>query len=357
MDLFFLSILAILNILILQLVLVSFMSQRAVSQISSKLQKAKGVWIQPKQQVDPYICPPLKCILHELGHDSSLFHHMDVCLTTTPNEVILTPHSETYQKNTEEERIMTRIGHSPVCPPFQLTKPQNQKHISNTSPRPIQLASAIVVMSSDQKVLLTQRSSKMRTFPNVWVVPGGGVDYDDPTLQHAAIRELMEETGIDLSKDLKADIQLLCMWESCYPIHIEIGFPKRQHLVVYFCAQLQLDSTEINAIIDLEEDGEVSRIAWLSIDALRTMNLHFIHQIMKKGHRDTIITSNSQNASKYERIECLSPNKNIDEGLVAGSINTSTIAMNLAQGTEFAIAEWFRKLDSIQNKTSNLRSI
>ena len=36
----------------------------------------------------------------------------------------------------------------------------------------------------------------MRTFPGVWVPPGGGVEAADAGLAHAALRELVEETGV-----------------------------------------------------------------------------------------------------------------------------------------------------------------
>ena len=45
-------------------------------------------------------------------------------------------------------------------------------------------------------MLLTRRAAHMRTFPGVWVPPGGGVEAADAGLAHAALRELAEETGV-----------------------------------------------------------------------------------------------------------------------------------------------------------------
>jgi hypothetical protein len=75
----------------------------------------------------------------------------------------------------------------------------------------------------------------MRTFPGVWVVPGGGVDASDASPMEAAIRELKEETGLvfDARGDVvcetssssspvhvvdgAAPARLIGIWESCYP--------------------------------------------------------------------------------------------------------------------------------------------
>lgn len=41
---------------------------------------------------------------------------------------------------------------------------------------PVRVAASVLVVSSDGYALVTQRPAAMRTFPNAWVIPGGGVD-------------------------------------------------------------------------------------------------------------------------------------------------------------------------------------
>ena len=49
---------------------------------------------------------------------------------------------------------------------------------------------------------MTRRADHMRSFAKAWVFPGGHVDPQE-SLQTAAVRELWEETGIELSEDMK----------------------------------------------------------------------------------------------------------------------------------------------------------
>ncbi|GME34409.1 putative nudix domain protein [Neofusicoccum parvum] len=59
------------------------------------------------------------------------------------------------------------------------------------------LAVGALVFHAD-RLLLVQRSTTERAFPNVWEVPGGSVDPEDETILHAVARELLEETGLNV---------------------------------------------------------------------------------------------------------------------------------------------------------------
>ena len=51
------------------------------------------------------------------------------------------------------------------------------------------------------RVLLTRRAPHMRSFPGSWVMPGGGLDPGE-SMADAVVREVHEETGVDLDENL-----------------------------------------------------------------------------------------------------------------------------------------------------------
>lgn len=50
------------------------------------------------------------------------------------------------------------------------------------------------------RLLILQRASTEIGFPNLWEIPGGTCDAEDPTILHSAARETFEETGLRLMK-------------------------------------------------------------------------------------------------------------------------------------------------------------
>ncbi|KAL8937088.1 MAG: hypothetical protein Q9216_004603 [Gyalolechia sp. 2 TL-2023] len=52
----------------------------------------------------------------------------------------------------------------------------------------------------ESRLLLVKRSATERAFPNLWEIPGGSVDAEDPTILHSLAREVFEETGLRLTR-------------------------------------------------------------------------------------------------------------------------------------------------------------
>lgn len=62
--------------------------------------------------------------------------------------------------------------------------------------------SAVIVLNEKKEVLILKRAPSARSFGGYWNFPGGGVEPGE-TIESAAVRELKEEAGVDVSeKDL-----------------------------------------------------------------------------------------------------------------------------------------------------------
>ncbi|XP_074119402.1 nucleoside diphosphate-linked moiety X motif 17 isoform X8 [Sminthopsis crassicaudata] len=88
----------------------------------------------------------------------------------------------------------------PFCPFWALEQqPPGVSLPKQPSDRGVDLAVVVILQSRDQTVLLTRRASSMHTAPNLWVPPGGHVELDEELLD-GGLRELREETGLQLPR-------------------------------------------------------------------------------------------------------------------------------------------------------------
>ena len=186
--------------------------------------------------------------------------------------VIVDVHS-TEIKVKKSEQTTTRIGHSLRCPARLKTEVAQQGSFA---------AACCVVCErinpkGELQVLITKRSKKLRSFPNVWVFPGGHVDHGE-TLVDAAEREVREEIGFEINKSA---LKCVGLWESVYPSTPDLGNIQRQHVVVFFSIILDYEITNDIKLCPVE----VSGAGWLNMDQ--------IPYIVNKA-RDRIPTNSSQ---------------------------------------------------------------
>jgi 8-oxo-dGTP pyrophosphatase MutT (NUDIX family) len=143
--------------------------------------------------------------------------------------------------------------------------------------RVLRVGVAVLVESGDGRLLLTRRQPRLRSFPGLYVLPGGHLEAGE-TLVQAGIRELLEETGLRLVDEAaeerqilshKARVRLHCLWESTFPLSLEPARPGRDeglthhHLVVYIHAYAPtLLSSDASAL--RPQASEVSELAWVS---------------------------------------------------------------------------------------------
>ncbi|XP_047399368.1 nucleoside diphosphate-linked moiety X motif 17 isoform X3 [Sciurus carolinensis] len=87
--------------------------------------------------------------------------------------------------------------------------------------RGVDLGVATILQSSDQTVLLTRRTRNLRVSPNLWVPPGGHVELDEELLD-GGLRELWEETGLQLPQGQFSWVPLGLWEESQQQLQVRI---------------------------------------------------------------------------------------------------------------------------------------
>lgn len=116
-------------------------------------------------------------------------------------------------------------------------------------------------------ILANKRGSGCVDYPGYWNCPCGYLDYDE-NLNQAMIRELYEETGIQLSE---TDI---------YPIYINSD-PKenRQNVTVRYIGIVD-DILFYDFSTEHSEENEIEEIRWIPVDAIDAYKWAFNHNLI-----------------------------------------------------------------------------
>ncbi|TSK34761.1 Nucleoside diphosphate-linked moiety X motif 17 [Bagarius yarrelli] len=187
------------------------------------------------------------------------------------------------------------LKRAPFCP-IKLLSPSEAALIPpDILQRGVDVGVAILLQSANQRLLLTRRAHGLRIFPNVWVPPGGHVELDEKLLD-AGLRELREETGLQLDPDDISSSQLLGLWEvssntssnvvifiweiacsyiltlsqSVYPPMLSRGLPQRHHIVTYVLLCSKYTHLQLQSCIK-PEPTEVSACVWVDADLVRAI--------------------------------------------------------------------------------------
>ncbi|XP_012375875.1 nucleoside diphosphate-linked moiety X motif 17 isoform X2 [Dasypus novemcinctus] len=148
----------------------------------------------------------------------------------------------------------------PFCPFAALDQRPSGPGTQVPSKRGVDLGVAVILQSSDQTVLLTRRTRTLNVSPNLWVPPGGHVELDEELLD-GGLRELWEESGLQLPQGQFSWVPL-GLWESAYPPRLSWGFPKYHHIVLYLLVVSQESQQQLQARIQ-PNPNEVSALVWL----------------------------------------------------------------------------------------------
>ncbi|XP_058551502.1 nucleoside diphosphate-linked moiety X motif 17 isoform X3 [Neofelis nebulosa] len=148
----------------------------------------------------------------------------------------------------------------PFCPFAALDQQLRTPGAQLPSNRGVDLGVAVLLQSSDQSVLLTRRTRTLSVSPNLWVPPGGHVGLDEELLD-GGLRELQEETGLQLPHGQFSWVPL-GLWESAYPPRLSWGLPRYHHIILYLLVVSWESQQQLQARIQ-PNPSEVSAFMWL----------------------------------------------------------------------------------------------
>jgi len=226
------------------------------------------------------------------------------------------------------------LSHPPFCPTLNLTPGIASSIPSEIINRGVDVGVVTILETSDTHVLLTRRAKHMRTFPGIWVPPGGHIE-EGETLTEAGLRELQEETGLNVTDEMTLSSNILCLWESVFPYILSMGQPKRHHIVVYLHVKVDFSSQDLQKRIVLDRN-EVDAAMWLNPVLAR-----LVADDKVPDSCPAQIQVLELDASGEQRTKSI---------LSAFMTNTAPTSGNdierVSTGTRYALKQWLLKMDS-----------
>ena len=122
------------------------------------------------------------------------------------------------------------------------------------------------IYKSEIYILIEKRSTTMMDCPNLWAIPSGYLDYDESGWE-AAMREVYEETGLDITKYKDSIVEN--NYEDVFHV-ITHPSHNRQNVILEYCVILDFDKSGQKFPIELEEykNKEIDKIQWLNMREL-----------------------------------------------------------------------------------------
>ncbi|XP_071549450.1 nucleoside diphosphate-linked moiety X motif 17-like isoform X2 [Panulirus ornatus] len=236
-------------------------------------------------------------------------------------------------KEKDVEKKVSRFQHPPFCVARKITAEEKAALPPEVRGRGIDVGVCILLEASDGRLLMTRRAQHMRTFPGMWVPPGGHIE-EGETLETAGLRELQEETGLEVGlQERDGACQILGLWESLYPSVVYMGQPSRHHIVVYFHLRLHLTTSNLQQRLKLD---------WKEVDACLWLTREMAEVVVFGSHRFS--TSRRTPITLVDREGVHSTGVLDPTGLWKGVPESGFEVERITTGTRYALKLWLQEM-------------
>lgn len=116
---------------------------------------------------------------------------------------------------------------------------------------------AAAVITKGNLVLLGRKPKDVGPYPNTWIIPGGGINFGDETVEEALVREIREETGI-IVKNIK-------------PLtFITDDEPDKHGVMTYFTHLVYTAEYESG---DIHAADDVAYLEWVPVEKIQSLTV------------------------------------------------------------------------------------
>lgn len=122
------------------------------------------------------------------------------------------------------------------------------------------VGAAAIILNQQNQILMVKRASHV-TYPGLWCIPCGYVEYDED-IRTAVVREVKEETGLDV----------IC--GEVFDVHSNFHNPKQHTVGVWFCCEI------VGGQAAASDDA--SELGWFELDKLPQLAFPTDYLILRK---------------------------------------------------------------------------